>query len=100
MGVQYQQRVDETHYVVKATLVPGLRGRARTFPHWPDPLVEPPLGGIKETNKGFPWIYAPQRTKSWAPGVKVLNVYHNGNKIPSYSFRAQMIKELSTRTCS
>lgn len=100
MGAQYVQRVDESHYVTKATLVPGLRGRARTFPHWPDPLVEPPLGGIKATNKGFPWIYAPQRTKSWAPGRTVLNVSKNGNRIAQYAFRAQMTKEFSTRTCT
>lgn len=97
---QYEQTVDESVTVCAPSLVPGLRGRARTFPHWPDPLVEPPLGAIRETNNGYPWTFVPQRMKTWVPNTPVLHVTRNGNTITPYKFHAQPIGELSTRVCT
>lgn len=96
---QYRQRVDETVYAQSAQLVPGLRGRARRMLHYPDPLTEPPIGPIKETNNGFPWTYLPQRTKSFAPAQVVLKVNKNGHFIKEYTFKAQPIQELGVRQC-
>lgn len=100
MAAQYQQRVDESVYAVKAQLVPGLRGSARTLPHFPDYLTERPIGPLYETNGGFPFTYLPQRVKTFRPNTPVLNVYHNGRYIRPYKFRAQHIAELNVSQCS
>ena len=93
-GGQYRQRVDESQYAQSAQLVPGLRGRARTWPHWNDPLAEHPIGPIREINMGYPFNYVPTRVRSYVPATSVINIYKGGNTIKSYRFRAQPIQEL------
>lgn len=99
---QYVQRYDESVYVSKPVLVPGLRGRARSIVHYPDYMTEPSLGTIGTINKGYNFLYVPQRVRSYTPAQGVYNVYNNGkfNAKKSYRFKAQQVQELSVIKCS
>lgn len=91
---QYRQRVDESVYAVSGQVIPGWRGMARTFPHFPDPWAEPPIGPIREINAGYPFNYVPTRVRSYVPATSVINIIRGGKTIKSYRFRAQPIQEL------
>lgn len=91
---QYRQRVDESVYAVSGQVIPGWRGKARTLPHFPDPLAEPPIGPIREINGGYPFNYVPVRVRSFVPATSVINIIRGGATIKSYRFRAQPIQEL------
>lgn len=96
---QYRQRVDESVWVGRPSLQPGLRGDAYQIRAIPDLLTEKPIGPIRETNKGFPWVFVPQRMKTFVPRTPVLNVYVNGNYVKPYSFKAKSIHEIGVREC-
>lgn len=97
---QYRQRVDESVWVGRPSLIPGLRGAAYPIPSEPDLLTEKPIGPIYEINRGYPWVYVPQRMKTFVPRTPVLNVYVNGNYIKPYAFKSQRIAEIGVRECS
>lgn len=98
---QYVQRYDESVYVSKPVLVPGLRGRARAILHYPDPMTEPPLGPIGTINNGYNFLYLPQRVRSYTPATATTTVYRNGKFVSQkqYQFKARQIGELSVNQC-
>ena len=97
---QYQSRVDESVYVARPVVVPGLRGKAQPRGVYPDYLAEKAIGPIYETNGGYPWTYLPQRVKALRQTQPVLNVYQNGRFIKDYKFKSRPIAEISTSRCS
>lgn len=106
MSQQYLQNVDNSVWVGRPSLVPGLRGRAYPIGAYPDWLTEGPLGGIAESNKGFPWTYLPKRIASFTPALQVTNTYVNGRFVSTqqgesnYNFHAQAIRELNVSSCT
>lgn len=97
---QYNQNVDNSVWVSQPALIPGIRGRARTFPHYPDYLTEKPIGPIRQLNSGHPWTYVPQRIKTFVPNKQVVTVTRNGNFIKQFSFRARAIAEFNVQNCT
>ena len=98
-NAQYQQRVDESVYVARPQMVPGLRGKAKARINYGDELTEPPIGPIYETNGGYPWTYLPTRVKTFRRTEPILNVYVNGRYVKDYKFRTRQIAEISTSRC-
>lgn len=96
---QYVQRYAEGYAPGNDPYVAGLRGRARTLPHFGDPLIEPTLGPIREMNGGYPITYLRTAVKSYKPGAEYQSVFVNGRFVPARRFQAQPIKEINANLC-
>lgn len=96
---QYTQRYPEGYAVGMRPYVAGLRGRARTFRHYPDPLIEPTLGPILETNRGYPFIWTRSVVRSYKPGQEFQSVSVTGKTTRAPHFRARPINEINASAC-
>ena len=101
-GGQYAQRYPEAFFQSNPAYVGGIRGMARTLPHHGDPLIEPSLGPIKETNNGYPIFWGRTLVKSYKPAREFQTVTVNGGTVPRKTplFHAQPVAEINARACT
>lgn len=99
MAQQYVQRYPEG-YINHPSYIGGLRGSARTLPHYPSPFIEPTLGPILETNRGYPFTYLRPVVKSYKPGMVHQSVFVNGKAVAPGRFKAQRIADINAQGCS
>lgn len=99
-GGQYVQRYPEGYVQGAVPYIAGLRGRIRRLSHFPDALIEPTLGPVLETNKGYPFTYLRTVVKSYKPSQEFQTVFVNGKAVPPKKFKARAIGEINANVCS
>lgn len=94
---QYAQRYAEGFQFAAPFYIAGLRGIARTVMHLPDPLIQPTLGPVLETNRGYPYTWLRTVVKSFKPSQEFQSVFVNGKAVAAKKFHAMPIAEINSQ---